>query len=128
MRLNAQTSIIQELTLCSLLATVQPMIEIRKTVIFAQWINNLRDIRARARIQARIERFALGHAGDVKPVGEGVSELRIDYGPGYRIYFKKQGLSLIILLAGGDKRTQTKDIREALRLARNLQELDDENN
>ncbi len=104
------------------------MIEIRKTFIFAQWIDNLRDIRARARIQARIERLAVGHSGDVKPVGEGVSELRIDYGPGYRVYFKKQGLSLIILLAGGDKRTQTKDIREALRLARNLQEINDEDN
>jgi putative addiction module killer protein len=96
------------------------MFEIRKTVIFAQWIDKLRDIRARARIQARIERLASGHAGDVKPVAEGVSELRIDYGPGYRVYFKKQGVSLIILLAGGDKRTQTKDIREALRLVRNL--------
>ena len=73
-----------------------------------------------ARIQARIERLTVGHAGDFKPVGEGVSELRIDCGPGYRVYFKKQGLSSIILLAGGDKRTQTKDIREALRLARNL--------
>ena len=103
------------------------MFEIRKTVIFAKWIDKLRDIRARARIQARIERLAIGHAGDVKPVAEGVSELRIDYGPGYRVYFTKQGLSLIILLAGGDKRTQTKDIREALRLARNLQEINDEN-
>ena len=96
------------------------MIEIRKTDVFAQWIDKLHDIRARARIQARIERLTVGHAGDFKPVGEGVSELRIDCGPGYRVYFKKQGLSSIILLAGGDKRTQTKDIREALRLARNL--------
>jgi putative addiction module killer protein len=96
------------------------VIEIRKTVSFAQWIDGLCDIRARARIQARIERLAAGHAGDVKPVGEGVSELRIDYGPGYRVYFKKQGLTLVILLAGGDKRTQTRDIRMALRLARNL--------
>ena len=96
------------------------VIEIRKTVGFAQWIDGLRDIRARARIQVRIERLAVGHAGDVKPVGEGVSELRIDYGPGYRVYFKRQGLSLVILLAGGDKRTQARDIRTALRLARNL--------
>ncbi len=96
------------------------MIEIRKTDHFAKWMDNLRDIRARARVQARIERLALGHAGDAKPVGEGVSEMRIDYGPGYRVYFKKQGRSLVILLAGGDKRTQTRDIKTALRLARNL--------
>jgi putative addiction module killer protein len=96
------------------------MIEIRKTETFARWIDNLRDIRARARVQARIERLALGHPGDAKPVGEGVSELRIDYGPGYRVYFKKRGKSLVILLAGGDKRTQTRDIKAALRLARNL--------
>jgi len=96
------------------------MIEIRKTETFAKWIDGLRDIRARARIQARIERLAGGHAGDAKPAGEGVSELRIDYGPGYRVYFKKQGKILIILLAGGDKHTQTKDIKTALRLAHNL--------
>ncbi len=96
------------------------MVEIRKTATFAKWIDGLRDIRARARVQARIERLAVGHAGDVKPVGEGVSELRIDYGPGYRVYFKKQGRSLVILLAGGDKRTQSRDINMALRLARNL--------
>ncbi len=96
------------------------MIEIRKTEVFAKWIDNLRDIRARARVQVRIERLALGHAGDVKPVGEGVSELRIDYGPGYRVYFKRRGRSLVILLAGGDKRTQARDIKTALRLARDL--------
>lgn len=96
------------------------MIEIRKTEVFAKWIDALRDIRARARIQARIERLAFGHAGDAKSVGEGVSELRIDYGPGYRVYFKKQGLTVAILLAGGDKRTQSRDIKTALRLARNL--------
>jgi len=96
------------------------MIEIRKTETFAKWIDSLRDIRARARVQVRIERLAHGHAGDVKPVGEGVSELRIDYGPGYRVYFKKQGKMLIILLTGGDKRTQSKDIKTALRLSRNL--------
>ena len=96
------------------------MIEIRKTEHFAKWIDNLHDIRARARVLARIERLALGLAGDVKPVGEGVSELRIDYGPGYRVYFKKRGRSLVILLAGGDKRTQSRDIKTALRLARNL--------
>ena len=68
----------------------------------------------------RIERLAVGHAGDAKPVGEGVSELRINYGPGYRVYFKKQGRSVVLLLAGGDKKTQTRDIKTALRLARNL--------
>ena len=96
------------------------MIEIRKTKKYAQWLDGLRDIKARARIQARVERLATGNAGDVKPVGEGVSELRIDYGPGYRIYFTKRGRELVILLAGGDKSTQTGDIKTALRLARNL--------
>ena len=106
--------------MCSQQATLWAMIEIRKTDDFAKWIDGLRDIRARARVLARIERLALGLAGDVKPVGEGVSELRIHYGPGYRVYFKKRGKTLVILLAGGDKRTQTRDIRTALRLARNL--------
>ena len=94
--------------------------EVRKTDTFAKWIDGLRDIRARARILARIERFALGNPGDVEPVGEGVSELRIHYGPGYRVYFKQQGGVLIILWAGGDKRSQSKDIKKALSLARNL--------
>lgn len=96
------------------------MIEIRKTEVFARWLDNLRDIHARARVQARIERLATGNPGDVKPVGEGVSELRIDYGPGYRVYFRKRGRELIILLAGGDKSSQASDIKTALRLARNL--------
>ena len=99
---------------------MREMIEIRKTSTFSKWIDSLRDIRARARIQARIERLAVGHTGDAKPVGEGVSELRIDCGPGYRVYFKKRGRSLAILLAGGDKRTQSRNIKTALRLARNL--------
>ena len=98
------------------------MIEIRKTVLFAQWLDDLRDLQARARVQARIERLAAGNSGDVEPVGEGVSELRINCGPGYRVYFKKRGRELIILLAGGDKTTQAKDIKTALRLARNLSE------
>lgn len=98
------------------------MIEIRKTELFAKWLDDLRDLRARARIQARIERLSAGNPGDVKPVGEGVSELRLDYGPGYRVYFKKRGRSLIILLAGGDKSTQARDIKAALRLARGLSE------
>jgi putative addiction module killer protein len=96
------------------------MVEIRKTDVFAHWLDNLIDIRARARILVRIERLAMGNPGDVKPVGEGVSEMRIDAGPGYRVYFKKQGREIIILLAGGDKRTQSADIKLALRLARNL--------
>lgn len=96
------------------------MIEIRKTEIFAQWIDELDDIRARARILVRIERLAAGNPGDVKPVGQGVSELRIDYGPGYRVYYKKSGRSVLTLLCGGDKHTQGKDAKTALRLARNL--------
>jgi len=98
------------------------MIEVRKTDVFVQWLDGLRDIQARARVQARIERLATGNPGDVEPVGEGVSELRIDYGPGYRVYFKKRGRELVILLAGGNKNTQAKDIKAALRLARNLSE------
>jgi len=97
-----------------------PVIEIRKTDFFAHWLDELSDLQARARVQVRIERLAAGNPGDVEPVGEGVSELRINYGPGYRVYFKQSGRELIILLAGGDKRTQTKDIKTALRLARNL--------
>ena len=98
------------------------MIEIRKTADFAQWLDGLQDLHARARVQTRIERLAAGNPGDVEPVGEGVSELRINYGPGYRVYFKKRGRELIILLAGGDKSTQAKDIKAAIRLARNLSE------
>jgi putative addiction module killer protein len=98
------------------------MIEARKTEVFAHWLDDLRDIQARARVQVRIERLVAGNPGDVAPVGEGVSELRIDYGPGYRVYFKKHGKVLIILLAGGDKSTQAKDIKAALQLARNLEE------
>ena len=96
------------------------MLEIRKTEIFAKWLDGLNDIRARARIQVRIERLAAGNPGDVKAVGEGVSELRIDYGPGYRVYYRKRGQNVVILLAGGEKSTQSKDIKTALRLAKNL--------
>ena len=96
------------------------MIEIRKTEAFVQWLDGLRDIKARSRVLVRIERLASGNPGDVKPVGEGVSELRIDYGPGYRVYFVKRGQTVIVLLAGGDKSTQATDIRTAIRLARNL--------
>ena len=96
------------------------MTEIRKTENFAKWLDGLSDIRARARILVRIERLLGGNPGDVKAVGEGVSELRIAYGPGYRVYYKKQGQKVVILLAGGDKRTQAKDIKTAIRLAKNL--------
>lgn len=98
------------------------MLEIRKTRVFVDWLNDLHDIRARSRILVRIERLAMGNPGDIKPVGEGVSEMRIDYGPGYRVYFKSFGNKLIILLAGGDKRSQSDDIKTALRLMRDLQE------
>ena len=92
----------------------------KKTDVFVQWLDELRDIRARARVQARIERLAAGNPGDVKPVGEGVSEMRIDYGPGYRVYFTRRGNKVVILLAGGDKSSQDTDIKTAQGLARNL--------
>jgi len=88
--------------------------------VFSKWLRELRDRQARARIQTRIDRLQLGLAGDVKPVGEGVSELRIDFGPGYRVYFIRRGRESVILLAGGDKRTQDRDIKTAMELARNL--------
>lgn len=96
------------------------MIDVLQTDAYADWIDDLRDDRARMRIEVRIRRLQLGNAGDVKPVGEGVSELRIDYGPGYRVYFTRRGNTLIVLLAGGDKGTQARDIQTALDLARNL--------
>jgi len=98
------------------------VIEIRKTEVFAKWLDGLKDVKARARVLVRIERLAGGNPGDVGPVGEGVSELRIHYGPGYRVYYKMRGAELIILLAGGDKSSQAKDIKTALDLARNLSE------
>ncbi len=96
------------------------MIDMKKTDAFVQWLDELRDIRARARVQVRIERLAAGNPGDVKSVGDGVSELRIDYGPGYRVYFTRRGNEVVILLAGGDKSTQDADIKTAQGLARNL--------
>ena len=96
------------------------MLEVRRTEAYASWLDGLRDVRARARVLVRVERLAMGNPGDVRPVGEGVSEMRIDYGPGYRVYFKRQDRTVIVLLAGGDKRTQSDDIDAALRLARNL--------
>ena len=97
------------------------MIEVRKTAIFAEWMAGLRDIRARAKIAARIDRMALGNPGDVEPVGEGVSELRIHHGPGYRVYFSRRHLTLIVLLCGGDKSTQAKDIKAAKALTAKLE-------
>jgi putative addiction module killer protein len=94
--------------------------EIRETTVFSDWLSSLRDAQARTRVQARILRLRLGNPGDVKPVGEGVSELRVNYGPGYRVYYVKRGPMLIILLAGGAKSTQDKDIKTALSLARML--------
>ena len=98
------------------------IIEVRQTEAYARWIVGLADDRARARIEVRIYRLSLGNAGDVKPIGEGVSELRIDYGPGYRVYLTRRGKALVILLCGGDKRTQNKDIATAKALARQLKE------
>ncbi len=89
------------------------MIEVRKTAAFSDWMGKLRDHEARAKIAARIDRLAFGNAGDVEPVGEGVSELRIHSGPGYRVYFVRRGDTLIILLCGGDKSTQSQDIKTA---------------
>jgi len=97
------------------------MIEIRETDRFSRWLAGLRDGTTRARIAARIQRLALGNPGDVRPVGEGVSELRIDVGPGYRVYFVQRGAVLIVLLCGGDKRTQSRDIRVAKDMADNLE-------
>jgi putative addiction module killer protein len=96
------------------------MMEIRQTDVYAAWFSSLRDQRARARIDVRIRRLSLGNPGDVRSVGEGVSELRIDYGPGYRVYFVQKGSVLIILLAGGEKSTQRRDIQAALELSRQL--------
>lgn len=96
------------------------MIEVRQTDVYAQWFRRLRDKEAKARINTRIRRLSLGNPGDVRAVGEGVSELRIDYGPGYRVYFVQRGKLLAILLAGGDKGTQDQDIEKARNLAREL--------
>ena len=96
------------------------VVEIRQTEVYARWFRRLRDREARVRIDSRIRRLSLGNPGDVRPVGEGVSEIRIDYGPGYRVYLVQRGRTLIVLLAGGDKDSQTRDIPRALELARGL--------
>ena len=96
------------------------MNEVRKTLEFQRWLDGLKDPQAYARIETRLFRLALGLPGDVKPVGKGVSELRIDYGPGYRVCFTKRGLTLIFILAGGTKSTQEKNIQTAIKLASTL--------
>lgn len=98
------------------------MPEIVKSAAFDRWLTGLKDIRARVRIAARLDRLALGNPGDVKTVGSGVSELRVDYGPGYRVYFTQRGRVLIVLLCGGDKRTQSEDIKRAISIAEDWQE------
>jgi putative addiction module killer protein len=98
------------------------MIQIQQTETYAKWFAGVRDRVTRARIDIRIRRLSLGNAGDTKPVGEGVPELRVDHGPGYRIYFIQRGEVVIVLLAGGDKSTQDKDIRNAKALANDLKE------
>jgi putative addiction module killer protein len=97
------------------------MIEVRQTTTFAKWLKSLGDQNAKARIAIRIRRLSLGNVGDVKPVGKGVSEMRVDYGPGYRVYFVKKGNAIVILLTGGDKRSQKKDIEAAITLAKELE-------
>jgi putative addiction module killer protein len=96
------------------------MIAIRKTKTFVKWLDKLRDIRARSRVLVRIKRLAEGNPGDVKSVGEGVYELRIHYGPGYRVYYTKINDEIVLLLVGGNKSTQSGDIKKALHLARNV--------
>ena len=93
------------------------MFDLKQTETFLKWRTRFKDERARAVIASRLDRLAFGNAGDMKPVGNGVSELRIDFGPGYRIYFARRGKTVIILLCGGDKSTQAKDIETAKRLA-----------
>jgi putative addiction module killer protein len=100
------------------------MMEFLQTETFRKWRVRLKDQRTRALIASRLDRLAYGNAGDVRPVGQGISELRIDYGPGFRVYFQKRGNTLIILLCGGNKSTQAKDIQTAKRLAADWSEED----
>lgn len=98
------------------------MLQIQQTETYAKWFAGLRDRVARARIDIRIRRLSLGNAGDAKPVGEGISEMRVDHGPGYRVYFIQRGEVVIVLLAGGNKSTQNRDIRNAKALEKDLKE------
>lgn len=109
----------QRLTKCIPKDTIRFMIEIRQTDQYAHWFKKLKDPRAKAKIDIRIRRLSLGNPGDVEPIGKGLSELRIDYGPGYRVYFMKQGDEFVLLLAGGDKSSQRRDIKLAHKLAEN---------
>lgn len=96
------------------------MIEVRQTIVFGKWLDSLRDEQARKRIVVRVRRLELGNPGDVKPVGEGISEMRIDYGPGYRLYFTRKGDMIVILLCGGSKSSQGRDIAMALQMAKEI--------
>jgi putative addiction module killer protein len=96
------------------------MLEVRQTTTYSDWFGTLRDRVAKVRIDIRIRRLSLGNPGDVKPIGEGISEMRVNYGPGYRIYFVQKGSEYVVLLAGGDKSSQERDIRQAKALARDL--------
>lgn len=98
------------------------VIEVRATEAYSDWYISLKDIQAKARIIARVRRMSLGNPGDVAPVGSGVSEMRIHYGPGYRVYFVQRGSTLVILLGGGDKSSQKDDIAAAIRLAEELED------
>ncbi|MEI6152818.1 MAG: type II toxin-antitoxin system RelE/ParE family toxin [Deltaproteobacteria bacterium] len=98
------------------------MVKIKQTEAYEEWFNSLSDGRAKARIDVRIRRMSLGNPGETRPVGEGVMELKIDYGPGYRVYYLSKGKTVVILLAGGDKKTQNKDIARAKMLAKEIQE------
>jgi len=98
------------------------MVEINKTETFERWLLSLKDRVARFRIQARVDRLASGNAGDFKPLRNGISELRIDHGPGYRVYFMRSGPVVIVILAGGDKRTQDADIERAIAIAKQWKE------
>ena len=98
------------------------MFEIIKSDTFDRWIMGLKDRQARLRVLSRVDRLSEGNPGDVKPVGGGISELRIDFGPGYRVYFMKRGPLVIVLLAGGDKRTQQADIKRAIKIAKDWKE------
>jgi putative addiction module killer protein len=98
------------------------VIEVRQTDVFQRWLRNLRDDRAATRIAARIRRLEQGNPGDAKSLGSGVLEMRVDYGPGYRVYYVHRGAVIVVLLCGGDKRTQQRDIRRALVLAADLEE------
>jgi putative addiction module killer protein len=98
------------------------MPEIRRTEEFSRWLKDLRDTRARAKILVRIDRLEMGNPGDARPVGNGVSEMRVHYGPGYRVYFVQRGEALVVLLCGGDKDSQASDINQAIRLAQELED------